>query len=58
MMDVGTGLGLVGIVIGVIFGVTGLVFAAKRINRSRSQKQVVGKGGIAIQSGRDTKIEK
>lgn len=57
-MDIGTGLGLVGIVIGVVFGVTGLVFAAKRLNKNRTQSQRVGKGGIAIQSGRDTKIEK
>jgi gas vesicle protein len=57
-LDIGTGLGLVGIVIGVVFGVTGLVFAAKRLNKNRTQSQRVGKGGIAIQSGRDTKIEK
>ena len=58
LMDLGTGLNLVGIAIGVVFGVTGLVFAARKINKSRSQKQSVGKGGVAIQSGRDTKIEK
>jgi len=56
-MDLGTGLNLVGIVIGVVFGVTGLVFAARKINKSKSQKQIV-RDGVAIQSGRDTKIEK
>lgn len=57
-MDLGTGLGLVGIVVSVVFGVTGLVFAARRSSKSRSQRQVVGQDGLAIQSGRDTKIRR
>jgi hypothetical protein len=52
-MSVDQGIGLAGIIIAVVVGV---FFTVKKINRSRSQRQSVGKGGIGIQSGRDTDI--
>jgi flagellar biogenesis protein FliO len=53
-MSVDQGIGLVGIIATIILG----LFAVKKvINRSRSQRQSVGKGSIGIQSGRDTKID-
>jgi hypothetical protein len=54
-MSVDQGIGLAGIIIAVIFGVFA---AAKVINRNRSQRQNVGKGGIGLQSGRDTNIKR
>jgi hypothetical protein len=53
-MSVDTGIGLAGIIVSVILAA---FFVAKKINRSRSQRQSVGKGGTGIQSGRDTKIQ-
>ena len=53
---------VVGILLTVIFGLAALITAkivitAKTV-RKRSQRQDVRSGGRAIQSGRDTKIEK
>lgn len=56
-MSVDQGIGLVGIVIAVIFG----VYAVKKvINRTHTQRQSVSKDSVGIQSGRDanTKIER
>ena len=54
-MSIDQGLALLGIFIAVVFG----LFAAKKvINRNQSQRQNVGKGGIGIQSGRDTNVER
>ena len=53
-MSHGDQLGLIGIVLTVIFGVAAF-FAAKTI-KSKRQNQKVGKNGIGIQSGRDTKL--
>jgi MFS superfamily sulfate permease-like transporter len=52
-MTVDQGIGLAGIIIAVIIAA---FFVTKRINRSRTQRQNVGKGSTGIQSGRDTKI--
>jgi hypothetical protein len=54
-MSIDQGIGLVGIVIAVIFGI---LAAKKIINRNRSQRQNVGKGGVGIQSGRDTNVKR
>jgi len=54
-MDYGLLLGVAGILLTVFFGILGVRAVTKKI-RSSSQKQKVGKGSIAIQSGRDTKI--
>jgi hypothetical protein len=52
-MSVDQGIGLVGIVVAVIFG----LLAAKKIkSRNRIQRQDVRKDGIGIQSGRDSSI--
>ena len=54
-----TMLGWIGIGTTVIFGVIAIAWGVKKINsRAQFQKQSVGKGGIGIQSGRDTKIGK
>jgi len=53
-MSIDQGLALIGIVVGVL----AFLVAKKVINRNRSQRQSVGKGGMGIQSGRDTKIDK
>lgn len=54
-MTIDQGLAILGIVLSVVFG----VWAAKKIvNRQKTQNQTVGKGGVGIQSGRDTRIEK
>ena len=57
-MTVDQGIGLAGLAATIIFGVIG--FFAWRTNKSRKrvQRQSVTNGGVAIQSGRDTKIEK
>ena len=44
---------IAGIIIAVILAV---FFTVKKINRSRSQRQNVGKDGTGIQSGRDTNM--
>ena len=51
-MDVGTGVGIVGIVATILLGVWG---AKKIVKKRQIQRQSV-RGGVAIQSGRDTKI--
>lgn len=43
-------------VIGIIVAIIGWRFAASFRKRRVSQKQRVGKGGVGIQSGRDTHI--
>lgn len=55
-MDYGILLSVVGILVAVFFGVLGVRAVTKNI-RSSSQNQKVSKGSIAIQSGRDTKID-
>jgi hypothetical protein len=54
-MDYGFWLSVVGVLLTVFFGALGIRAVTKKI-RSRSQNQKVDKGSIAIQSGRDTKI--
>jgi hypothetical protein len=54
-MDYGFWLGVVGVLLTVFFGALGVRSVSKKI-RSNSQNQKVGKGSVAIQSGRDTKI--
>lgn len=57
-MTVDQGIGLVGILIGVVLAVAGFFITKVVKDRRKIQRQSVGKGGIAIQSGRDTKIQK
>lgn len=53
-MSIDQGLALVGIVIGVL-----AFLAAKTVIRKRKvQRQSVGRGGVGIQSGRDTRLGK
>jgi hypothetical protein len=54
-MDYNFLLSVVGILLTVFFGILGVRAVTKKI-RSSSQKQKVSKGSVAIQSGRDTKI--
>jgi hypothetical protein len=52
------GIALASLAATIIFGIIG-VFAWKTFkSRKQIQRQVVTKGGTAIQSGRDTKIKK
>jgi hypothetical protein len=54
-MSIDQGIGLAGIIIAVVIG----IFATtKVINRSRTQRQNVGKGGVGLQSGRDINVKK
>jgi hypothetical protein len=53
-MSMDQALALIGIAITVLFGIAALL-VAKKVRRQR-QIQKVGKGGSAIQSGRDTKL--
>jgi MFS superfamily sulfate permease-like transporter len=53
-MSVDQGIGLAGIIVAVLLAA---FVAVKKINRSRNQRQSVGKGGTGIQSGRDTNIQ-
>jgi len=54
-MDFGDWLGVVSIVLAVVGIIVGVLFA-KRV-RSRRQIQKIGRGGVGIQSGRDTHID-
>ena len=54
-MDLEMILSIAGIGLTVVFGIIGLRYAQRR---RVSQKQKVGAGSVAVQSGRDTKIEK
>lgn len=47
--DVGIGLGALGIVLTIYFGL-------RAVSKKRSQRQKVGENSTAIQSGRDTNI--
>jgi hypothetical protein len=55
VMDYNFLLSVVGILLTVFFGILGVRAVTNKI-RSSSQKQKVSKGSVAIQSGRDTKI--
>jgi hypothetical protein len=56
-MSIDQGLGIAGIIVSVLLGVGGFL-AAKTIRSKRlKQTQKVGRGGIAIQSGRETHIK-
>jgi hypothetical protein len=55
VMDYNFLLSVVGILLTVFFGILGVRAVTNKI-RSSSQKQKVSKGCVAIQSGRDTKI--
>lgn len=57
-MTVDQGIGLAGLAATIIFGVIGFFAWRTDNSRKRVQRQSVTNGGIAIQSGRDTKIEK
>jgi hypothetical protein len=54
-MDYNFWLAVIGILLTCFFGFLGIRAVTKKI-RSSSQNQKVGKGSLAIQSGRDTKI--
>lgn len=56
-MSVDQGIALVGIVIGVVLAVGGFFLSKKIRDSRRSQAQRVDRGGIGIQSGRDTNID-
>jgi hypothetical protein len=57
-MTVDEGIALVGLAATIIFGVIGFVAWKMKNSRKQVQRQSVTKGGVGIQSGRDTKIEK
>jgi hypothetical protein len=57
-MTVDQGIELVGLVATVIFGVSGFFVWRTMKTRKQVQRQSVTNGGTAIQSGRDTRIEK
>jgi hypothetical protein len=53
-MTVDQGLALVGIVIAVLLG----VFIKQKVSQRRLQQRQSVRGGIAVQAGRDAKLEK
>jgi hypothetical protein len=52
------GIALASLAATIIFGILGVFVWKTNKSRKQVQRQSVTKGGIAIQSGRDTKIKK